>query len=128
MALPLPLKRVVNIFGQQITIYDETITLGNDGRGSTVTSADRIIFGTIQPANYKQINITHKGALSEGDMLLSTDAIIYAYDSTQTTEQNMQTFVRYVGDIWKVIQLGEWADKNQGINHYGMTRYQDLGY
>ena len=122
---PLPLQNALNLYGQQIGVYDAIITRVN-GRDSKIKQPDRFIFGSIQVMSPKESKLLSDGAISSGDLVLYTRDMVHQVDVTQAGNSNLQTYVRYEGNIWKTNIIGTWQDKNGGSNRYHLTRYTNI--
>ena len=107
MAVPLPLLPALNQFLEPITVFDTTGAYA-DGRWVETTGADRTIAGTFQPATRKQLQILPEGDASGGGFILITKEALNVADVRQGSQVAGQTYVRAYGDIWRVVEVGEW--------------------
>lgn len=121
--IKLPVQLAHDIFASAVTAFDIVHERNLRGEGSKLVEADRPIVGVIQPAGDKTIALVPEGARSDGAMVLhSADLTIVAADLTQTASTGRQTYVRHVGEVWKVWGLQDW-NPHTAIRRYLMTKY-----
>jgi hypothetical protein len=125
MSIPLPVNQAAYFFSQPITAYETTGTRVN-GKEVRVVAADRTIYGVIQPADPKEIELYSDGALSSGSLILHTTYPVSAYDVGQSGQVTSQTYVRYKGETWKLWKIANWDDKTFGFNRYLMEKYKNI--
>lgn len=108
----------VGIFGQKVTVYEETSSRVKGRTQAPVVSSDRTIFGVIQPLTDKMQAQRPTGSKTDGDLVLQTGDTVHYRDITQEgTREQRQTFVRHQGEIWRVVGPQDWS------NHSGKRRY-----
>lgn len=120
----LPLRSAYVVHKQkQIPAYD-TVGSRINGRWTiSNTSSDRMISCIIQPITNKTTNLLPEGMKSDQQMIMQTDFPIYVTDVSQIGTVSTQTYVRYMGDIWRAWAVNSIADKNGGITMYILERY-----
>lgn len=120
----LPLRAANNIFSTTITAFDVVVGARVKGRSQETQEGDRLIKGTIQPADDKTVALLPDGAESDGAQLLHTSATVSAYDVTNDSEVNNQTYVRHAGEVWKLWKTQNWKI-HAGLNRYILTKYRN---
>jgi len=117
-----------SLFSQNITVYETDTVEEQNGEANQVRLPDRMITGVIQPSTELDIATTDDGSISDkGFMLLHTTYELFALDTTNTTESNLQTHVIYEGNDWTVNKREDWKDKTSGFNQYIIRKYVDGG-
>lgn len=122
----LPVRPAYNLFKSRVIVFD--VTQGRDELGNPIVAVptpDRGIIGVIQPAGDKAIALLPEGAQSDGAYILHTDAPIYIADNAQGSTQNVQTYARHNGDVWKAWRMQGWRP-HQRIQRYILTRYVNV--
>lgn len=114
----VPVLPVISILGRKIAVYDTVETIVN-GRGKKTPEADRNIFGVIQPAVTRDLEILPEGDRTKGAITIHTKSILYIADAGTDRE----TYVRYRGKIYRVAGEGQWDD--HGFRKYIATTWQD---
>lgn len=124
--MKLPVNAALNVFATAIVAFDIT---GEriSGRWTPTQEPDRKIKGIIQPADDKTVALLPDGAESDGAQILHTSATVSAYDVTNDSEVDRQTYVRHAGEVWKLWKTQNWALHTAGaINRYILTKYRDV--
>ena len=108
----------VGIFGERVTVYEETSSRTKGRANAPTVDPDRTIFAVIQPLTDKMQQQNPKGDRTAGDLVLQTAGTVYYRDVKQDgTREQRQTFVRHHGEIWRVVGPQDWS------NHSGKRRY-----
>lgn len=113
----------VGMFGQAVTVYDETSSRVKGRTQAPTVGADRSIFGVIQPLTDKLQRQRPTGAKTDGQLVLQTADVVYYRDVVQGgARETRQTFVRHQGEVWRVVGPQNWT------NHSGKQRYSLAKY
>ncbi len=113
----------VGIFGQNITVYEETSSRTKGRANAPVVSADRTIFGVIQPLTDKRQDQRPTGSKTAGELVLQTADAVYYRDVVQGgAREQRQTFVRHQGEIWRVTGPQNWTN-HSGKRRFVLTKY-----
>ncbi len=119
------LQQVVGFYSQKLTVYEVNFLRVN-GRCQYTQDTDRIIFGVPQNINTKESKIDYDGAISKGEMYLTTSYQLYFYDDRMQGEANKQTYLRYKNETWKVTGVEDWEEYNGGSYLYRLTKYVSI--
>lgn len=113
----------VGIFGQKVTVYEETSSRTKGRANAPAVGADRIIFGVIQPLVDKRQEQKPAGSRTKGELVLQTADDIYYRDVAQSgSREQRQTFVRHQGEIWRVTGPQNWSN-HSGKRRFALTKY-----
>lgn len=118
--MQLPLRAAYNVHKQNgIQVYDVTGARVDGRWAEGAPSDDRQISCVIQPITDKTARLLPQGMKMGGQLVMQTDFPIYIRD----VNQPIQTFVRYMGDVWRAWAVNSVADKNGGIVRFILERY-----
>lgn len=139
--MKLPVNIANNIFKTKLYGYDEEVT---EVKGETVTIRSAIyeFTGTIQRASLRDIQMVREGQDLEISQSLHTSRKLSAYNATQNTVSNRQSFViDYYqapladGDdvpddielVYKVVDLSNNAKHISGaVQKYALAKYVNM--
>lgn len=107
----------IGIFGRIITVYDTVETTVNH-RPVKTAEADRNIFGAIQPAGDRDLQILPEGDRTKGAIAVHTKADLSIADSGA----NRETYIRHLGKVYRVRAVAPWDD--QFFRRYVATTWQ----
>lgn len=108
----------IGIFGRTIAVYDIAETVVNH-RAIKTPGADYNIFGVIQPAGERDLQILPEGDRTSGAIVVHTKDDLKIADSGSTAE----SYVRHRGKVYRVRALAPWDD--QEFRRYVATTWQD---
>lgn len=124
--LILPLHITHNLLTHTVVAFD--VVHGRDaaGRPTITQGADYpITDANVQPASYKQIQLLPEGAQSDGTQVFHTRAEVKAADNSNGSTNQVQTYIRHNGDIWKLWAIQNWKPHSR-IGRYLLTRYVNV--
>ena len=107
----------IAIFGKTHQAYDETETIVNH-RPTHAVGGDYDFFGPVQPAKPKDLEILPEGDRTKAAITTHTKSNFFIAEPGQ----DKQTFIRYLGKVWRIAAVGGWND--QGFRRYVATSYQ----
>ncbi len=122
----LPVNIPVAIFGSTLVAFDVVFSRDALGEPAAAQEANRNIFGPIQPAGDKLIDLLPEGAQSSGAMIVHTAGVLTAADLSNNVDSGRQSFIRHAGEIWKVWGLQSWAPCAGPIQRYLLTKYVNI--
>lgn len=110
-----PVLAAINLFQTTITAFDVTLSDGADRRPIESVGADYTFLGVLQPASSEDIQSLPEGERTDGAKLIHSLTELHI----NGTGKNMQSYIRYGGDVWKVTPKGKWGEIGSG----GFYRY-----
>jgi hypothetical protein len=111
-----PVLPAISIFGKIHQAYDVTSSTANHRQTGT-PGADYDVFGPIQPARPKDLEILPEGDRTSAAVTLHTKSELFIADAGT----DKQTFIKYQGKVWRVAAVGDWDA--QGFRRYVATSY-----
>lgn len=107
----------IGILGNVVTVFEKTETIVNH-RPVDTTGADRQIFGVIQPAGPRDLELLPEGDRTNGSIVVHSQSQLYISDRGTTS----QSFIRHDGLVYRVAALAPWV--NQYFRKYVAVLYQ----
>lgn len=124
--LVLPLHVTHNILSHAAMAFDVSHTRDTAGRPVVVQGLDyRIGDFNLQPASDDQIKLLPEGAQSDGALVAHTRSKLKTANVVNGLTENVQTYVRHNGNIWKVWAIQDW-NQHSVIGRYILTKYVDI--
>lgn len=122
----LPVNLAANLFSSKHVAFDATLGRNVRGEATVVQSADRDIFGAIQPPSDKTVALLPAGAVADGVLIMHTASVINLATPRNGAVDTLQTYVRHEGEVWKVWALQGWTPHVAGgVKRYYLTKYLD---
>ena len=122
----LPIQVTHNVLVHSAVAFD--VTHGRDayGRPAILQGVDYTITDfNIQPASDDLVKLLPEGAQSDGTLVAHTRAKLKVAGITSAATNNVQTYVRFNGNIWKTWATQDW-NPHTLIGRYILTRYVDV--
>lgn len=124
--LILPLHVTHNLLTHVVAAFN--VTYGRDaaGRPTIVQGADfNISDANVQPAGDDLVALLPEGAQSDGALVMHTREQIRIATNVNGATNDVQTYIRFNGNIWKAWAAQDWAP-HAVIKRYILTRYVNI--
>ncbi|MBL4769539.1 MAG: hypothetical protein JKY94_17835 [Rhodobacteraceae bacterium] len=125
MILPLPLLPALALFSETLAAFDQ-IRTEVKGQAVRTDGPDYTLTGSFQPAGANTVRLMPEGTNASGLRVLKTPQTLHFLESGEVSTDNTQTFIRYRGNVWRIVQELDWQAYG-GFNGYICERYLRQG-
>jgi hypothetical protein len=113
-------RTALSFYSFPLIVKDATMTTVDGQDKQAITS--RSLVGCIDPSGGKRMEQIFGGSVSEGDIMIITEAELYIDDEYVVGSRGKQSFLEYGGLVYRVVEASNWMIQ-AGVTVYRAARH-----